>query len=191
MGVTATNLIAGPGTLYAGLFGATEPADSTVATAPSASTWTDMGGTQDGVQISINLDYFELEVDQIVDIPGRRLTKRDLQVKTNLAEATLANLTVSLNGGTVTASAAFSTYDPANDTAATQPTYRALLFDGWAPQTAAGVSNVRRVVVRKVLSIDNVETSYKKDDQTLFPVTFGAHYVSSAIKPFRVIDQLV
>jgi hypothetical protein len=186
---TVTNLIAGPGTLYVGAFGATEPADSTVATTPSASTWTDVGGTQDGVQITVNLDYFELEVDQVVDIPGRRLTKRDVQVKTNMAEATLTNLGVALNGGTVTASATYSTYDPADNTAATQLTYKAAIFDGWAPQTAAGVSNVRRVVVRKVLSIDNVETSYKKDDQTLFPVTFGAHYVSSVIKPFRVIDQ--
>lgn len=189
MSVTATNLIAGPGTLYTGLFGATEPADSAVATTPSASTWNDAGGTQDGVQITINLEYFELEVDQIVDIPGRRLTKRDVQVKTNMAEPTLANFAIALNGGTVTASATYSTYDPANDTAATQPTYRAALFDGWAPQTAAGVSNIRRVIVRKVLSIDNVEAEYKKDGQTLFPVTFGAHYVSSALKPFRVVDQ--
>ena len=48
----------------------------------------------------------------------------------------------------------------------------------------------RRVVVRKVLSIDDVETAYKKDEMNLFPVTFAAHYVSASIKPFRVIDQL-
>lgn len=189
MAVTATNLIAGPGDLYIGAFGATEPADSAVSTTPSASTWTDAGGTQDGVEIAVNLDYFELEVDQIVDVPGRRLVKRDLQIATNLAEATLSNLVAALNGGTVTASASYSSYEPAQDTAATQPTYRALMFDGWAPQTAAGVSNRRRIIARKVLSIENVEVSYKKDDQTLFPVTFGAHYVSSAIKPFRIIDQ--
>lgn len=189
MAVTATNLIAGPGDLYIGAFGAAEPAGSTIATTPSASTWTDAGGTQDGLELTIDLEYFELEVDQIVDIPGRRLTKRDFQLATNLAEPTLANLVVALNGGTVTASASYSEYEPASDTAATQPTYRAVLFDGWAPQTAAGVSNRRRVIARKVLSIESVETSYKKDDQTLFPVTFGAHYVSSAIKPFKIIDQ--
>lgn len=189
MSVTVTNLIAGPATLYVGAFGATEPTDANVNTTPAASTWTDMGGTQDGATLTLNQDFFELEVDQIVDIPGRRLTKRDVQVKTNLAEATLDNLLVALNDGTVSASASYSTFDPADTNAATQPTYRAILLDGWAPQTGAGVSNRRRVVLRKVLSIDNVESEYKKDGQTLIPVTFGVHYVSSAIKPFRIIDQ--
>ncbi len=190
MPVTATNLIAGPGTLYTGAFGATEPADSAVNTTPSASTWTDVGGTQDGVSLNAEREFFELEVDQIVDVPGRRLTKRDLQVVTNLAEPTLDNLVIVLNGGTKTASAAYATYDPDDTVAATQGTYRALLFDGYAPQSVAGATMRRRVVVRKVLSIENVESAYKKDEMTLFPVTFAAHYVSSSIKPFRIIDQL-
>ncbi len=186
MSVTATNLIQGPGTLYTDTFGATEPADTAVASAPGG-TFTDVGGTQDGVTLKVEQTYKELEVDQVVDVPGRRLTKRDMQVSTNLAEPTLANLAIVLNGGTVssggTGGTSYSAYDPAMDTAATQPTYRALLFDGFAPN-----GKPRRVIVRKVLSIEAIETAYKKDDQTLFPVTFGAHWVSSSIKPFRVID---
>lgn len=189
MPVTSTNLIQGPGTLYTGAFGAAEPTDPNVNTTPAASTWTDVGGTQDGVSLNIQTEWAELEVDQIVDVPGRRLTKRDLQVATNLAEPTLANLSIVLNGGTVTASGSYSTYDPANDDSATQPTYRALLFDGYAPQTVAGATMRRRFAVRKVLSIEAIEVPYKKDEQTLFPVTFAAHYVSSVIRPFRVIDQ--
>lgn len=185
MAVDVTNLIAGPGTLYTGAFGATEPADSAVNTTPPSSTWTDVGGTQDGVTLNVIQEFFELEVDQIVDVPGRRLTKRDLQVQTNMAEPTLANLALALNGGTVTASAAYTTYDPSDDTSATQPTYKALIFDGYAPDGFR-----RRVVVRKALSIEGVETSYQKDEQTLFPITFAAHFVSTSIKPFRVIDQL-
>jgi len=184
MAVDVTNLIAGPGTLYTGAFGATEPADSAVNTTPSASTWTDVGATQDGVNLNVIQEFFELEVDQIVDVPGRRLTKRDLQIQTNMAEPTLANLALALNGGTVTASASYSTYDPSDDTSATQPTYKALIFDGYAPEGLR-----RRVVARKALSIEGVESAYKKDEQTLFPVTFACHYVSTSIKPFRVIDQ--
>jgi hypothetical protein len=190
MAVTALNLLAGPGVLYTSAFGATEPADSTVNTTPSASTYTDVGGTNDGVKITITQDYFALDVDQVVDIPGRRLSKRDVQVETNLAEPTLANLALVLNepASTITASAAFSTFDPSNTNAATQPTYKAALFDGWAPGASAGGWN-RRVIVRKVLSIEGTEFMYKKDDQAVFKVTFGAHYVSSSIRPFRVIDQ--
>lgn len=190
MAVTVTNIIAGPGILYNALFGATEPADSTVNTTPSASAWTDTGGTQDGVQITIDRDFLEMDVDQLVDMPGRRLTKRDTQVKTNLAEPTMLNLALAMNGGTITASAAYQTYDPDDTVAATQPGYRALLFDGYAPQTAAAATMRRRFVVRKVLSIESIESSYKKDDMTLIPVTFAAHYVSSSIKAFRIIDQL-
>ncbi len=184
MAIDTTNLIAGPGTLWTGAFGATEPADSTVNAAYSGSAFTDVGATQDGVTLNIERDFFELEVDQVIDVPGRRITKRDLQIVTNMAEPTLENLGVVLNGGTVTASSGYSTYDPADDTAATQPTYRAVLFEGWAPRGFR-----RRVFARKVLSIEAVETPYKKDGQTLFPVTFGCHYVSPSIKPFRVVDQ--
>lgn len=185
MSVTVANLIAGPGTLYTGAFGATEPAASAVGTAPASATWTDVGGTQDGVEIEISQDYMELEVDQLVDRVGSRLQKREITVKTNLAEPTLANLGLVLNGGTTSASSGYSVYEPADDTSATQPTYKALLFDGWAP----GDAKVRRVIVRKVLSIESVGTAYKKDGQTLFPVTFVGHYVSSTVKPFRVIDE--
>jgi hypothetical protein len=184
MAVDVTNLIAGPGTLYTGAFGATEPADSAVNTSPPGSAWTDVGATQDGLTLNIVQEFFELEVDQIVDIPGRRLTKRDLQLQTNMAEPTLANLALALNGGTVAASSGYSTYEPSDDTSATQPTYKALLFDGFAPDGLR-----RRVVARKALSVEGVETSYQKDEQTLFPVTFSCHYVSPSIKPFRVIDQ--
>lgn len=187
MPVTATNLIAGPADLYIATFGAAEPDDDAIASAPAAP-WVDAGGTQDGVTITINQEFFELEVDQIVDVPGRRLTKRDLQVTTNLAEATLENLRAALNGGTITTEAGTEAYEPTNDNSATQPTYRAIILDGWAPQTTAGASARRRIIVRKVLSIDNVESAYKKDEQTLFPVTFAAHYVSSAVRPFRVVD---
>jgi len=189
MAVTATNLLAGAGTLYTGAFGAAEPTDPNVNTTPSASTWTDTGGTMDGLTVNINREFLELEVDQIPDVAGRRLTKRDIQLATNLAEATLANLKTALNGGTVTVSGAYSTYDPDSSIAAFQPTYTALLFDGFAPATAAGAIMRRRVVVRKTLSVDDVETPYKKDAQTVYPVNFAAHYVSSVILPFRIIDQ--
>jgi hypothetical protein len=188
MGVTVNNLIAGPADIYIGAFGAAEPADSAVATAPASAAWTDMGGTNDGVKWSVDQDFLEMEVDQVVDRVGSRLTKRMIKVETQLAEATLANIVNVLNGGTVTASAAFATYDPATATSATQPTYRALLFDGWAP----GASPFRRrVIVRRVLNIDGMkEHTYSKDKQLFVPVTFTAHYVSASTLPFKIVDQL-
>lgn len=185
MAVTVSNLTQGPGTLYYGAYGATEPAASAVASTPSASTWTDVGGTDDGCTLTIEMAYSELKCDQVVDVPGRRLTKRDTQISTNMVEPTLNNLALALNGGTVTDETGYSTYDPADDTASTQPTYRALILHGWA----AGAGLRAMVVVRRALSISGIETPYKKEDQTLIPVTLAGHYVSASIKPFRVIYE--
>lgn len=184
MAVTVTNLTQGPGTLYTGAFGVAEPADTAVASPPGVG-WTDVGGTSDGVTLNVMQEYSELSVDQIVDVPGRRLTKRDMSLATNLAEPTLENLAIAMNAGTAAAGAGFKSLEPSYATSATQPTYKALLFDGWAPG-----GFVRRVILRKGLSTANVEASYKKDAQTLFPVTFNAHYVTSAIAPFKVIDGI-
>lgn len=179
MSVTVSNLVQGPATLYIAAFGAAEPTD---ATTPPASAWSDLGGTTDGTEITINQEYKELEVDQIVDVAGRRLTKRDIQAKTNMAEPTLANLKYALNGGTV--SSGGTSYVPANASSATQPTYMALLIDGYSAEGKA-----RRLVLRRVLSIDNVSFAYKKDSQTVYSVTWGAHYVSSVLEPFHIIDE--
>ena len=184
MSVTASNFLAGPGALWIAAYGATEPADSNISSTFSASGWTDVGGTQDGVTMTWENEFFELECDQIVDIPESRQVKRAMKIKTNMAETTLANLKTALNGGTITASASYSTFDPDDVGASQSPTYWALCFVGKSP----GGFN-RRVFARKSLSTDSVEMAYKKGAQTLIPVTFTVHYVSSAIKPFRIVDQ--
>lgn len=176
MPVTSTNLIQGPATLYIGAFGATEPA--TIATAP-ATGWTDLGGTKDGVMLDVNDSYAVLEVDQIIYEVARRRTNRVVQVKTNLAEATLANLAYATNN---TAPAA-QVLTGDDGLAAFAPAYGAVLLDGIAP---GGFR--RRVTLRKTLATDSVELAYKKDGQTLIPVTWSIHWVSTSIAPFKIED---
>lgn len=187
MSTTVTNLIQGPATLYIGAFGAAEPEDTAVATPPVSPAWKDCGGTSGGLTLSINQTYSQLSVDQIVDTPESRLTGRVITVATSLAEGTLTNLKTVLNGGTVTddAVAHTQTYDPDIADSATQPDYAAIIFDGWAPALLR-----RRVVVRKVLSTAEVGIAYTKDGQTLFPVTFTAHYVDSTTPLFHVCDAV-
>ncbi len=183
MSVTVTNAAQGPGTLYIAAFGATEPLDTAVNTTPATSAWTDLGGTQDGVKFTVDQTYSEMEFDQVVDRVGSRLTKRDFMVETSLAEVTMANFTYALNGGTAASGAGYKSFEPAFDTAATQPTYRALIVDGYAEN-----SYRRRIIVRKTLSTDATEASYMKDKQTLFPVKWAAHYVSASISPVHIVD---
>lgn len=188
MAVTVANLIAGPGTIYTGTFGATEPAASAVGSVPASATWSDLGGTLDGSTLKVNQEYFELEVDQVVDVVGRRLQKREISIETQLAEATLTNLSYALNGGTIAATAAYQTYDPDDASSVTQPTYRAFILDGYAPSASA--AKTRRTVLRRGLVTSEMELAYKKDEQTVIPVEIFGHYVSSSIKPFQIIDQL-
>lgn len=184
MAVTATNLILGPGTLYIGTFGATEPLDSAVNTTPAVSAWTDLGATDGGVKLTIDQKFTELTVDQIVDSLGRRLTQREIMVDTNLAEPTLANLQTAMNGGTSATGSGFASLDPLNVTSATQPTYIAVLLDGYAP---AGFR--RRIIIRKALNTSSIQSAYAKDKETYIPVTFNGHYVSNSITPFHIVDQ--
>ena len=167
------------------MFGATEPADTSAAlnATPAASAWSDVGGTTDGVTLSIENTYGELEVDQVVELVGSRLTKRATTVQTNMAEVTLENLAYALNGGTAASGSGYKTYEPNAADSATQPSYSAVLFDGWAPG-----SYRRRIIVRKVLSTDSAELAYTKDKQTVLKVKLTGHYVSSAIKPYKIID---
>lgn len=190
MSVTVTNLILGPGTLYTGVFGAVEPLDTAVNLAPPSSAWSDIGGTLNGVTLSVDQTYTELMVDQLVDSIGRRLTKREFTVTTQMAEPTLANMSIALNGstqtsGAITSGGTYGTLEPLYATSATQPTYIALCLDGYAP-----ASFRRRVIVRRVLSTAKVDTAMDKTKQTVFTATFNGHYVSSAIAPIHMVDEL-
>lgn len=183
--VTTTNLIQGPGDLYVGDFGAAEPLDGVVNIAPAASAWDGVGGTLGGVEWVVNRTFAELEVDQLVDLVESRLTKRGLAVKTQLAEPTLANLKLALNGGTLTSGSGFEAFEPDDSTSATQPNYRAIILDGYAPN-----SKRRRFIIRRVLATEDVGIKYGKTDQGVWTVTFLMHYVSSSIRPFRIIDEV-
>lgn len=183
MAVTTSNLILGPATIYLGSFGAAEPADTAVNSTPQASAWTDAGGTMEGVKLVVDQTYTALEVDQLVDRAGSRLTKRDMSVETTLAEVTLENLSVLMNGGTAASGAGYKSFEPSAASSATQPNYSAILFDGWAVN-----SYRRRVIVRKTLNVESLELAYTKDKQTGLKAKFAAHYVSSSITPLHIAD---
>lgn len=179
MGVTASNLTSGPGTYYDALFGAAEPA--TPSTIPGTG-WTDVGGTGDGITLKVAEDWLELTVDQLVDTPERRRTKRELSIATNLAEGTLDNLANVMNEPAPAAAVAgVRTLEPTTGLAAFTPAYRMAIHDGQGPS-----GNNVRVTIRKTLSTEGTEFVYKKDDQRYFTVTRVAHWVSESIKPFRV-----
>lgn len=180
--VITTNLLAGAGELYRGAFGVAEPADPTAAPGVGL---IPVGATQGGLTWTISQTIRDREVDQIRMAPGGQISKEEVTLATSLAEPTLNNLKLVLNGGTVTDETTFESYEPEDATGDAAPDYSALFFYGQAP----GLSKKRLVILRKVLSVDSVGQEYKKDGDVLLPVTFRAYWVSSSIKPYIVMDE--
>src|SRR5688500_2811326 len=99
-GQAAYEVIMGAGRLYIGDFSLTaanEPADTAVNTTPQSSAWTDTGYTSDGVTINFGQTFANMNVDQVADPVGAKMTERVVTIATNLAQATLENVKFGLN----------------------------------------------------------------------------------------------
>jgi hypothetical protein len=185
MAVTTTNLIQGPATLYTGAVGNAEPtsiAGAASGAAPSTG-WTDVGGTKEGITLAIADTWSDLEVDQLVIAADSRRTMRKVTIKTVMAEATLGNLAIGISNSAP--ASGLLQIDDGLANGGFLPTFYALIIDGTAP---GGFR--RRIKVRKVLSVASVEMAYKKDGETLIPVTFQAYYVSSSIRAAVIEDAI-
>lgn len=96
MTVRTSNLLMGPAELFAGPFGAPEPAN---AAAAIPNVFRDLGGTDGGAELTLGQTYTPMTVDQVAMPVGSRLTEQTCRIATSLAEATLANLRLALNQG--------------------------------------------------------------------------------------------
>lgn len=187
MSVTATNLIQGPGYLYRGAFGATEPDDTAVGTTPPSSSWTDVGATTDGVTLEIEQEFAQLRVDQLDEDVESRRTRHSFMINTNLAEPTLDNFAMILNSTTSSGSGSgYESLSAGLATAGQFSTYSALIIDG--PADSSG--DTRRFVGRKMLNTSNVSLAYTKDNMSVFSVSWRGHWVSDVIPSYKIIDEV-
>lgn len=145
--------------------------------AADTSNWSSVGYTSNGLELQFQPDFGEVQVDQLLDVA--RLFKQGMRVNmvTAFAEGTLENL--------VTA-AGFASEDlsgPANQRTLTLqsgnlgdvPMERAIIAvgPGTGDPDATGASAKERVyVANRVLSIESVNATAKRDAPTVFEVTF-------------------
>jgi hypothetical protein len=182
----------GPADLYVAAYGTTEPTDAnaTVVAGPPGGAWVGVGGTEIGVTMEVDVTYDDLKVNQLIDPVGARPTARIITFKTQLKEATLANLTLATNSLTsVAVSGAYTTSDPTMTTSATQPSYTALILDGWAPMLASGQAARRRIILRKAVCKPKIMLDYELGKPVLYDVTFQGYYVSPSIPIYHIVDQ--
>jgi hypothetical protein len=167
--------------------------------ANAANAWTstdgfrNVGYTSNGLEIQFQPDFGEVKVDQVLDVA--KLYKQGMQVslKTAFAEATLENLLFAVAGtdsqlatgpatiadpsdNTQTISNPFAGQNVLNMTAGELgecPVERGLVAVGPGTGDCEAGSSIERVYVAyRALSIESVSVSAKRDESTMFEVSF-------------------
>jgi hypothetical protein len=183
----------GAATVYWAPFGSTEPAYTAITSPPNSAVWTDVGGTADGSSILLEVEHSltDIRVEQLVDPVGARVSKRVIQVTASLEEGTLANMNLAMNQlTTISPGSGYTVLDPLTAVTAFQPTYMAIMIDGWAPTTGTSENECkRRMIIRKCLSSSKVDLEYEKTKPVLYNTTWTGYWVSTSIAPFEIIDQ--
>jgi len=170
----ARNIIVGAANFWVGTVGTVGP-NGTTATVPAA--FRPVGYTMEGVEVSYEPDYGDVEVDQLLD--SARLFKQGMRVTVNttLAEATLENLLViwgqdtsSLTGATGAGSVTILA-----GALGDAPIARSLLFVGPAPVTGTDANPTRNERVYNVLNAVQTESSsfaLRRSETTGLPASF-------------------
>jgi hypothetical protein len=167
---TATNVLAGPGVLYAAPLGTAEPTDATTAL-PAA--WRDLGYTEDGNEFSSTINSEPITVAEEVDPIRYDTVSRESSITFAMAEVTRANLALALNIGA----------NAANDATALEPVapgaeVRVMLIH----QSANGARHLyRRCFQAGTTSIASRKAPQKK----LIAVTFRLEK-PTGLQPFKV-----
>jgi len=168
--------------------------------------WRNVGYTMNGLEVQFQPDFGEVQVDQLLDVA--KLYKQGMQVSmvTAFAEATLENLLVSIAAADSTYDATGATINSSGRLTAGEieleltagelgdvPVERALIAvgPGSGDPAATGNAKVERVyVANRVLSIENVTVSAKRDEPSMYEVTFRLLPASNG-NYGKIVDRVV
>jgi hypothetical protein len=147
-----------------------------------ASGFDNVGYTMNGLEIQFQPDFGEVQVDQVLDVA--KLYKQGMQVNLNtaFAEATLENLLFSLAGkdedlttsaGATGIKAGSKTLNMSAGDIGECPVERGLVAVGPGTGDCDPDEQVERIYVAyRALSIESVTVSAKRDEATMFEVSF-------------------
>jgi len=148
--------------------------------ATKAANFRNVGYTMNGLEIQFQPDFGEVAVDQVLDVA--KLFKQGMQVNLNttFAESTLENLLFAIAGkGDESANPDLTTVsgNPTLNLSAGDigecPVERGLVAVGPGTGDCAIGSELERIYVAyRALSIENVSVSAKRDEATMFEVSF-------------------
>jgi hypothetical protein len=182
---SSTNIIVGAAALFVadttltpGTLDAFVDGESFKETLSDDADYTNVGYTMNGLEMQFQPDFGEVQVDQILDVA--KLYKQGMQVNlaTAFAEATLENLLLALAGnsddlsGTKNSSNGRTLNLSAGDIGEC-PVERAIVAVGPGTGDCADSPYIERVYTAyRALSIENVTVSAKRDEASMFEVSF-------------------
>ena len=187
---TSTNIIVGAAALFVAdttltpsSLAANTPfvnGESFKETLADEATYTNVGYTMNGLEMQFQPDFGEVQVDQILDVA--KLYKQGMQVNlaTAFAEATLENLLLALAANSDDLGAAGGKITSAGQTLNLSagdigecPVERAIVAVGPGTGDCADSPYIERIYVAyRALSIENVTVSAKRDEASMFEVSF-------------------
>jgi len=156
-----------------------------------ASGWNDIGATDGGINLTRGFDKEEWEVDQVLGAIDEFITKWNMTLETNLAEASLGNLELAWEASEPVLDTGEYTQGIGDPDTVTERMI-ALIVD---KREVAGVGYIRAYVfwIAKLDGADS-EHSFVKGEKTLIPLTFSLLADSSEVGESRfgiVLDQEV
>lgn len=195
----AKNIIVGAGAVYLGANAGTVYSEADIFTggtlggsnsaqdpANVTASWKSVGYTSEGVDLSFEPEYGEVQVDQLLDVARIFKQGQRVMLNTTLTEGTLENLLIAIGGKDGDLPVA----SPASSGVRTQtmfinggalnvaPVERSILVVGPAPESLlVGSGNTDKKAERiyigyRALSMDTVGVGIKRDTATVFPVSF-------------------
>lgn len=150
---------------------------SGISAATGSVEFSDVGLTQEGVEVQYQPDFGEVEVDQILDAARLFRQKMTVSVATTFAEATLDNLLTVWAQSPGTKAAETTTLSGSTGVRLSggelgeAPIEKALMFVGNAPGTPTTYKQ-RVYLATRALSVESSSHSMRRNEPTVFPVTF-------------------
>ena len=151
-----------------------------------------VGYTMNGLELVFQPDFGEVQVDQVLDVA--KLYKQGMQVNLNtaFAEATLENLLFSLAGQSddLTTSTGIDTLVLSAGDIGECPVERGLVAVGPGTGDCDPADPIERVYAAyRALSIENVTVSAKRDEPTMFEVSFRLLPEDTSGSYGKIIDR--
>lgn len=146
----------------------------TLSTSPANADYTNIGYTSNGLELAFQPDFGDVAVDQLLDVA--RLFKQGMTVNlnTSFAESTLENLLVAIAGKDADLPAEAAGLHQLRMSAGDigdVPLERGIVAVG--PGSGSSLDPKERIYVAyRALSIENVTVSAKRDEATMFEVSF-------------------